>query len=90
MIYEYMSFPDETEVVHTQIIEKDGKPTVQVHFERPTEDGFDSARCELPSYKWILREGHYSDDEIKFFTEFLEHNAHLIFKYAANGGLKLA
>ena len=26
---------------------------VVVNFERPTEDGFDSARCELPSYTWL-------------------------------------
>lgn len=27
-----------------------------VHFERPTEQGFDPARCELPEYKWIFKE----------------------------------
>ena len=34
-----------------------------VNFERPKEDGFDSARCELPDYKWTERQG-YSDEEI--------------------------
>ena len=43
---------DETEIVHSQIIEKDGKRKVIVNFERPIENGFDSARCELPDYKW--------------------------------------
>ena len=89
MMYPYMKFEDETEVTFSQIINKDGVDTVEVHFERPTDDGFDSARCELPSYKWIIREG-YSEEEIKKFTEFLEHNAHLFFKYAKEGGIKIA
>ena len=53
-------------------------PTVEVNFERPTPHGFDSARCELPSYHWIERTG-YSDEEIEEFLEFLKNNAHLIF-----------
>lgn len=89
MMYPYMTLADGTEIVHSQIIEKDGENTVQVHFECPIEGGFKSARCELPDYKWMFNDG-YSEKEIAFFTEFLEHNAHLIYKYAANGGLKFA
>ncbi len=89
MMYPYMKFADKTEVTFSQIINKDGVDTVEVHFERPTDDGFDSARCELPSYNWIIKEG-YSEEEIKKFTEFLEHNAHLFFKYAKEGGIKIA
>ena len=58
MMYPYMTLADETEIVHSQLIEEDGKQKVIVHFERPTEDGFDSARCELPDYKCILRDGY--------------------------------
>ena len=50
------------------------------------EGGFDSARCELPSYKWLMRDG-FSDAEMSFFKTFLQHNAHLIFRYAENGGI---
>lgn len=89
MVYEYINFPDGTEVVHTQILNEDANPTVEVHFERPTSNGFDSARCELPSYKWLFNEG-YSEEELSFFNEFLHHNAHLIFRYAATGGLQIA
>ena len=39
MMYPYMTLSDETEIVHSQIIEKDGVDTIQVHFERPTDDG---------------------------------------------------
>lgn len=89
MMYPYMTLSDETEIVHSQVIEEDGKQKVIVHFERPTEDGFDSARCELPEYKWILREG-YSDREIALFEQLLRSNAHLLYKYAINGGIQIA
>ncbi len=89
MIYPYLTLADGTEIVHTHLFQKDGQDVVEVHFEKPVDDGFKSARCELPSYHWLFNKG-YSEDEIKFFTEFLEHNAHLIFRYASTGGLKLA
>ena len=83
MMYPYMVLADETQIVHSQIIEKDGRQMVVVHFERPTKDGFDCARCELPEYRWILKEG-YSDEEIAAFEELLHNNAHLLYKYASN------
>lgn len=84
-----MTLADETEIVHSQIIEEDGKQKVIVHFERPTEDGFDSARCVLPEYKWILKQG-YSDEEIAVFEQLLHSNAHLLYRYAENGGIRIA
>ena len=89
MMYPYMTLADDTEIVHSQIIEKNGKKKVIVNFERPTEDGFDSARCELPEYIWTEKEG-YSDAEISFFEELLRNNAHLLYKYAENGGIQIA
>ena len=89
MMYPYMTLADETEIVHSQFIEENGKQKVIVHFERPTEDGFDSARCELPDYKWILRDG-YSDEEIAMFEQLLRSNAHLLYKYAISGGIQIA
>jgi hypothetical protein len=88
-MYPYMVLADETEIVHSQIIEADGKKKVIVNFERPTENGFDSARCELPDYRWTVREG-YTDNEIALFEELLQNNAHLLYKYAENGGIKIA
>lgn len=88
MMYPYMTLADETEIVHSQIIEEDGKQKVIVHFERPTEQGFDTARCELPEYRWIFKEG-YSDEEIAMFEQLLHSNAHLLYKYAANGGIHI-
>ena len=85
----YMTLGDGTEIVHSQIIERDGKREVVVHFERPTENGFDDARCVLPDYKWTERSG-FSDAEMEFFEKLLKSNAHLLYKYAASGGMRIA
>ena len=89
MMYPYITLADETLITHSQLLDVDGTPTVEVHFERPTEDGFDSARCVLPSYNWKFNHG-YTEAEIEKFEELLRHNAHLIYRYAAEGGLRCA
>jgi len=89
MMYPYMTLQDGTEIVHSHILEENNVKKVEVHFERPTENGFDIARCELPSYVWLKREG-FLEEEILFFEEFLRNNAHLLFKYAESGGIKIA
>ena len=89
MMYHYMVLSDETEITHSHIIEENGIKEVEVHFERPTENGFEMARCSLPAYKWIKREG-FSNEEIQTFEQFLKYNAHLLYKYAENGGINFA
>ena len=89
MMYPYMTLSDETEITHSHLMERDGQQTVVVHFARPRENGFDSARCVLPAYTWKFNEG-YSKEEIAFFEEFLRHNAHLIYRYAQQGGIQCA
>ena len=32
MLYPYLTLWDDTEICHSQIMEKDGKPVVEVHF----------------------------------------------------------
>lgn len=83
MLYPYMTLIDETEIVYSQLIGRGSAEKVIVHFERPTENGFDSARCELPAYRWVLQDG-YSDREISAFEEFLKKNARQIWEYAWN------
>lgn len=83
MLYPYMTLIDETEIVYSQLIGHGSAEKVIVHFEHPTENGFDSARCELPAYRWVLQDG-YSDREISAFEEFLKKNARQIWKYAWN------
>lgn len=90
MMYPYITFDDGTQVVHSQLIGSEDEQKVLVHFERPTDDGFDSVRCELPSYEWTSWEGEFSPEEKAFFESFLRNNAHLIYRYAAEGGLKVA
>ncbi len=86
MMYEYLELADQTLVTHSQVLREGDRETVQVHFERPKIGGFDSARCELPSYRWLVCDG-FTEQEIAFFTEFLHHNAHLLFRYARSGGI---
>jgi len=88
-MYPYIKLADETEIIHSHLIEEDGVKKVLVHFERPTEIGFDSARCELPSYRWLMSEG-YSSVELEKFEQLLHNNAHLFYKYASTGGVKIA
>lgn len=91
VMYPYMTFEDGTEVVHSQLLlEDDGAAKVVVHFERPSACGFDSARCELPSYEWTMWEGGFTPAEKASFEDYLSSNAHLLFRYAANGGAKVA
>ena len=91
MVYEFAKYPDETLVVFSDIRKKNnGEEYLIVSFERPTENGFDTVVFELPSYKIIEKDGHYTDDEINEFRSTVENGAHLFFKYAREGGLKLA
>ena len=78
MLYPYMQLFDGTEVVHSQIFDQN---CVKVHFERPNDEGYCFATCELPTYKWDHVEG-FSSEEFAFLQEFVQHNAHLIYEYA--------
>ena len=91
MVYTLCKYPDETEVVFSDICKKDnGEEYIRVSFERPTENGFDTIVFELPSYKIVEKDGHYTDKEIAEFRETVEKGAHLFFKYAREGGIKFA
>jgi len=82
MLYPYMTLDDDTEIVHSEM-DADGK--VRVCIERPVEGGFQSATCELPSYRWSEVEG-FSENDIRLFTDIIEKGAHLILRYAQCGG----
>ena len=89
MLYPYVTLGDGTEVLHTGIKEEGGLEKVEVHFERPIEDGFMTARFVLPTYELIVRD-NVSNEELEFLTKLLECNAHLIYKYAKSGGINIA
>lgn len=91
MVYEFAKYPDETLVVFSDIRKKEnGEEYIHITFERPMEYGFDTIVFELPSYKIVEKDGHFSDEEIQEFREIVEKGAHLFFKYARQGGLKFA
>jgi len=89
MMYPYMTLADETLITHSHLLGEGEDKTVEVHFERPKPYGFDAARCVLPSYEWIIRDG-FTDEEITVFERMLQDGAHTFFKYAGIGGIKIA
>ena len=50
MMYQYLTLDDETEIVHSEMLED---RTVKVYIEKPDEkDCFHHASCMLPDYQW--------------------------------------
>ena len=91
MMHPYVKYSDGTEVVFSDIIKNEkGEETIQIHFERPTENGFDSIRFELPSYKILYKDGSYTDKEIELFKTVIEHGAPSFYRWAREGGIKIA
>ena len=89
MMYPYITIADETLITHSHLIGDDENKLVEVHFERPKHGGFDMARCRLPSYEWIIRDG-FTDDEIAAFERLLQDSAHIFYKYSELGGMRIA
>lgn len=87
MMYPFLTLDDETEIVHSEMY-PDGR--VRVYMEKPDEkDCFHYATCYLPEYKWEDVSG-FSEDEIKKLKEVIETTAHLILRYAKEGGFENA
>ena len=91
MMYPYCKYADETEVVFSHIMKNEnGEEIMYVHFERATEDGFDSIRFELPSCKIIYKDGSYTDEEIDIFKTVVERGLPSFFRLARKRGLRRA
>lgn len=87
MMYPFMTLDDETEIVHSEM-KPDGR--VKVYMETPDETlGFKRATCHLPSYTWEDIVG-YTEDKIAYFQELIESTAHLILRFAQDGGVEHA
>ena len=83
MMYPFMTLPDDTEIVHSEMKE-DGR--IKVYIETPDEkDVFHNAVCFLPNYEWTEING-YTEDEMLYFRNLIRNNAHLIILYSQNGG----
>ena len=84
MMYPFMTLPDDTEIVHSEM-KKDGN--VKVYIETPDEkDGFHHAVCILPAYDWTEIDG-YSEKEMSYFRSLVQNNAHLIIEFSQQGGI---
>lgn len=86
-MYPFLTLEDETEIVHSEF-----RPdrTVRVYIERPDDrDCFHHAWCTLPGYRWEDVYG-FTDEEIQEFQKILESTAHLIIRFAKEGGFENA
>lgn len=90
MIYQFCRYSDGTEVSFSDIKKNNEIEIIYIHFERPTEEGFDSVRFELPSYDIVYREGKYSEEEIAMFKKIVESGAPFFYKWAKEGGIEIA
>lgn len=90
MMHEFVTYPDGTLVVFSDIRKKDnGQEYLIVCFERPTENGFDTVIFELPSYDIVKKDGNYSEREIETFKKVVEKGAAFFFE-TARGGIQSA
>ena len=91
MMHEFVTYPDGTLVVSSDIRKKDnGEEYLIVCFERPTENGFDTVIFELPSYDIVKKDGNYSEKEIEMFRSVVERGASYFFETAQKGGVQSA
>ena len=87
MMYPFIHFADETEIVHSEILQNG---EVKVYIEKPDEnDCFHHATCFLPTYRWEDIFG-FSDNDIKEYQKIISSFSHLIFDYAGHGGIENA
>ena len=87
MMYPFLTLDDESEIVHSELL-PDGQ--VQVYIEKPDEkDGFHNASCYLPGYRWENISG-FSEGELSRYQEIIESTAHLILRFARDGGFEHA
>ena len=87
MMYPFLTLDDQTEIVHSETLE-DGR--VKVYVEKPdAKDCFHSAVCYLPGYEWQAVSG-FTDEEIARYQEVIESTAHLILRFAKEGGFENA
>ena len=86
MMYPFIQLEDKTEIVHSEFLIDD---KVKVYIEKPVFNGFHSAVCYLPMYTWEEIDG-FKNSEIDKFQEILESTAHLIIRFAKEGGFESA
>ncbi|MCL2204177.1 MAG: hypothetical protein FWB88_09605 [Defluviitaleaceae bacterium] len=86
MMYPFMQLEDKTEIVHSDLLSDE---RVKVYIEKPINGGFQSATCFLPTYEWCDITG-FSQSDINKFQDIIESTAHLIIRFASDGGFENA
>ena len=83
MMYPFMTLDDGTEIVHSETL---ANGSVKVYIEKPDEkDCFHHAVCMLPEYRWEDICG-FTEQEMNHYRDVIESTAHLILRFAAEGG----
>lgn len=86
MLYPFLTMEDETEIVHSDM---DECGSVRVELEQPVDGGFNSAVCILPGYEWKDVVG-FTEEDLARYQKILERGAHLIMRFAKDGGYEHA
>lgn len=89
MLYPFMTLKDNTEIVHSEAYDDQGKEVVRVEIEKPVQGGFASAVMYLPDYHWEKVIG-FSQSDIERLQEILESVVHIIINLAREGGFENA
>jgi hypothetical protein len=86
-MYPFLTLDNGTEIVHSGVLPDH---RVKVYMEKPdATDGFHHAVCYLPDYQWEDTDG-FSRAELSRCQEVIESTAHLILRFAADGGFENA
>lgn len=84
MMYPFMTLEDDTEIVHSEILEK------LRYIETPDEkDGFHHMTVYLPSYR-IEDEFGYSEERKEYFLDIIKTTANLITEFSKDDGFEHA
>lgn len=87
MMYPFMTLDDETEIVHSEVLEDE---RVKVYIEKPdSKDCFHHMTCYLPKYE--LEEVYgFNQSEVDKYMEIIKSTAHLIMQFSKEGGFENA
>ncbi len=81
----YYSTIDNIITTHSALYEKDGFDVVDVHFERPTDGGFDFLDMTLPG-EIVSKSFGFSENEILKLQRYAKNNSSLIWDFSQKGG----
>lgn len=85
MIYPFMTLDDQTEIVHSELLDNN---EIKVYMERPDEeDCFHHATCYFPSYR-IEDVFGFSESDMERLLQIIKSTEHLLMEFAATGGIE--